>query len=55
MKARRDTHRRSTAKSCNNLLFEKTAAIEVLERDMPLLFEAYYGDPDNQRCKKCGH
>ena len=50
----RDTHR-WYCESCNNLLFEKTAAIEVLERDMPPLFEAYYGDPENQRCKKCGH
>ena len=40
---------------CNNVLFEKTVSIEVLERDMPPVFDAYYGDPDNQRCKKCGH
>ena len=40
---------------CNNILFEKTVQIELIERDMPPVFEAYYGDPDNQKCKKCGH
>jgi 3-hydroxyanthranilate 3,4-dioxygenase len=49
-----DTHR-WYCERCNNVLFEKTAQIEVLERDMPPLFEAYYGDPGNQICKKCGH
>lgn len=49
-----DTHRWYCEK-CNNVLFEKTVKIEVLERDMPPVFEAYYGDPENQHCKKCGH
>ena len=49
-----DTHRWYCEK-CNNILYEKTVAIEVLERDMPPVFDAYYGDPENQRCKKCGH
>jgi 3-hydroxyanthranilate 3,4-dioxygenase len=49
-----DTHRWYCEK-CNNVLFEKTAQIEVLERDMPPVFEAYYSNPDNQNCKKCGH
>ena len=49
-----DTHRWYCEK-CNNVLFEKTVAIEVLERDMPPVFNAYYGDPQNQCCKKCGH
>ncbi len=40
---------------CNNVLFEKTVRIDVIERDMPPVFEAYYGNPDNQTCKKCGH
>jgi 3-hydroxyanthranilate 3,4-dioxygenase len=40
---------------CNNTLFQRTLPIEVLERDLPPAFEAYYGDPDNQKCKKCGH
>ena len=50
----KDTHRWYCEK-CNNVLFEKTVQIEVLERDMPPVFEAYYGDPDNQKCKTCGH
>jgi 3-hydroxyanthranilate 3,4-dioxygenase len=49
-----DTHRWYCEK-CNNVLFEKTVSIEVLERDMPPVFDAYYGDPENQHCKKCGH
>ncbi|MET0278419.1 MAG: 3-hydroxyanthranilate 3,4-dioxygenase [Pseudorhodoplanes sp.] len=49
-----DTHRWYCGK-CNNVLFEKTVVIELLERDMPPVFEAYYGDPENQHCKKCGH
>ena len=49
-----DTHRWYCEK-CNNVLFEKTVVIELLERDMPPVFEAYYGNPDNQHCKKCGH
>jgi 3-hydroxyanthranilate 3,4-dioxygenase len=49
-----DTHR-WYCENCNNVLFEKTVKIEVLERDMPPVFEAYYGDPENQHCKKCGH
>ena len=39
----KDTHRWYCEK-CNNVLFEKTVQIEVLERDMPPVFEAYYGD-----------
>ena len=40
---------------CNHLLFRKEAFIEVLERDMPPIFDAYYADPANQRCDNCGH
>ncbi len=40
---------------CNHRLFRKDVFIEVLERDMPPVFEAYYGDPRNQRCGACGH
>jgi len=42
-----DTHRWYCEK-CNGVLFEKTVKIEVLERDMPPIFDAYYGNPDNQ-------
>ena len=49
-----DTHRWYCEK-CNGVLFEKTVKIEVLERDMPPIFDAYYGNPDNQVCKNCGH
>jgi 3-hydroxyanthranilate 3,4-dioxygenase len=49
-----DTHRWYCEK-CNDVLFEKTVRIEILERDMPPVFDAYYGNPDNQVCKKCGH
>jgi 3-hydroxyanthranilate 3,4-dioxygenase len=41
--------------SCNHQLFRKDAHIEVLERDMPPIFEAYYADPKNQVCDRCGH
>jgi 3-hydroxyanthranilate 3,4-dioxygenase len=40
---------------CNAKLFRKEAFIEVLERDMPPVFDAYYANPDHQRCKSCGH
>ncbi len=49
-----DTHRWYCEK-CNTVLFEKTVQIEVLERDMPPVFNAYYGDSKNQQCKSCGH
>ena len=49
-----DNHRWYCEK-CNNILFEKTVRIDVIERDMPPVFEAYYSSPDNQTCKKCGH
>lgn len=39
---------------CNALLFRKEAFIEVLERDMPPVFDAYYSKLDHQRCKACG-
>ena len=50
----KDTHRWYCEK-CNSVLFEKTESIEIMERDMPLIFDAYYGDPENQRCKNCDH
>ncbi len=34
---------------------DRPLSIEVLERDMPPVFDAYYSDPENQHCKKCGH
>ncbi len=40
---------------CNALLFRKEAFIEVVERDMPAVFDAYYADASHQRCKACGH
>lgn len=40
---------------CNHKLFAKEAYLEVLERDMPPVFEAYYRDPSNQVCEQCGH
>lgn len=49
-----DTHR-WYCQECNHVLWEKTVFIESLERDMPPIFAAYYGDPDNQKCDKCGH
>ena len=49
-----DTHR-WYCQQCNAVIFEKVAHIEVLERDMPPVFEAYYADPRNQVCERCGH
>ena len=40
---------------CNGPLFRKEAFIEVLERDMPPVFDAYYGNAGHQHCKACGH
>lgn len=40
---------------CNHKLFAKSAYLEVLERDMPPVFEAYYADPRHQVCGQCGH
>ena len=40
---------------CNHLLFEKSAHLEVLERDMPPIFEAYYAEKNNQECNECGY
>ena len=48
-----DTHRWYCG-NCNHLLFEKSAYLEVLERDMPPIFEAYYSDKSNQKCANCG-
>jgi 3-hydroxyanthranilate 3,4-dioxygenase len=50
----KDTHR-WYCDNCNNVLFEKTVQIDLIERDMPPVFDAYYENPDNQTCKKCGH
>ena len=41
--------------ACNHLLFEKSDQIEVMERDMPLVFDAYYSEADNQECGECRH
>jgi 3-hydroxyanthranilate 3,4-dioxygenase len=49
-----DTHR-WYCETCNNVLFEKSVAIEIVERDMPPVFAAYYADPNNQVCTRCGH
>ena len=49
-----DTHQWFCEK-CNHLLFEKSAHMEVLERDMPPVFEAYYANTINQECDKCSH
>ena len=40
---------------CNHLLFEKSTHLEVLERDMPPIFEAYYAEKNNQECNECGY
>ena len=40
---------------CNHQIFRKDAYIEVLERDMPPIFEAFYADPAHQVCDSCGH
>jgi len=49
-----DTHQWYCHK-CNHLLFEKSAYMEVMERDMPPVFDAYYTDEQNQVCDKCGY
>ncbi|HIF59876.1 MAG TPA: 3-hydroxyanthranilate 3,4-dioxygenase [Rhodospirillales bacterium] len=49
-----DTHQWYCQK-CNHLLFEKSAYLEVMERDMPPIFDAYYSNTENQTCDKCGY
>ena len=49
-----DTHQWYCQK-CNHLLFEKSAYLEVMERDMPPVFDAYYSNIENQTCDKCGY
>jgi 3-hydroxyanthranilate 3,4-dioxygenase len=49
-----DTHQWYCQK-CNHLLFEKSAYLEVMERDMPPIFDAYYSNTENQTCGKCGY
>lgn len=49
-----DTHQWHCER-CNAVLFSKDAFLEVLERDMPPIFDAYYADPAHQHCKACGH
>jgi len=49
-----DSHQWNCEK-CNHLLFEKSVYMEVLERDMPPVFDAYYADKKNQECNECGH
>ena len=49
-----DTHQWYCQK-CNHLLFEKSVYLEVMERDMPPVFDAYYSNIENQTCDKCGY
>ncbi len=49
-----DTHQ-WYCQRCNHLLFEKSAYLEVMERDMPPVFDAYYSNIENQTCDKCGY
>jgi 3-hydroxyanthranilate 3,4-dioxygenase len=49
-----DTHR-WYCESLQRRAVRADAKIELLERDMPPIFEAYYGSADNQVCKTCGH
>jgi 3-hydroxyanthranilate 3,4-dioxygenase len=41
--------------SCNHVLFEKSMYLEILERDMPIVFDAYYSRPELRICAHCGH
>jgi 3-hydroxyanthranilate 3,4-dioxygenase len=49
-----DQHRWYCEK-CNNVLWNKFVYIEVVERDMPPVFDEYYSNPEHQHCKRCGH
>ena len=49
-----DTHR-WYCENCNAVLWERTAFIENLERDMPPIFDEYYSNPQHQVCDNCGH
>jgi 3-hydroxyanthranilate 3,4-dioxygenase len=40
---------------CNHRLFSKSMYLEILERDMPIVFDSYYSQPELRICKNCGH
>jgi 3-hydroxyanthranilate 3,4-dioxygenase len=49
-----DTHAWHCEK-CNHLLYEKSMYLEILERDMPIVFDSYYSHPELRHCQNCGH
>lgn len=39
---------------CSALLYEEQLALTDIETQFPPLFERFYGNPDNLRCRACG-
>ena len=40
--------------ACNHKLYEEYFPLENIERDLPPVFERFYGSPDARTCARCG-
>lgn len=40
--------------NCNNRIYRAEVRLESIVRDLPPIFEKFYGDEEARRCKKCG-
>lgn len=40
--------------SCNHLLYEEFFLLRDIEKDLPPVFERFYGSEENRRCRHCG-
>ncbi|NQX85055.1 MAG: 3-hydroxyanthranilate 3,4-dioxygenase [Flavobacteriaceae bacterium] len=41
--------------SCNEQLYREQFDLDNIETDMPIIFDAYYGNEAKRTCKECGH
>ena len=39
---------------CNNLLYEKFFPLTDIVKDLPVIFDQFWGDLDSRTCSKCG-
>jgi 3-hydroxyanthranilate 3,4-dioxygenase len=40
--------------NCNSLLYEEFFNLQDVEKDVPPIFDRFFADEKNRRCKKCG-
>jgi 3-hydroxyanthranilate 3,4-dioxygenase len=40
--------------NCNSLLYEEFFNLQDVEKDFPPIFDRFFADEKNRRCKKCG-